>query len=274
MFDWMLWLILLGISLPGIVVAQGGLVKALEPSLENLRKAGQTVPAKPVLKLVLGFQTSVFVAVAAAIGVALAPQVGLGAPFFQGQVAGDWGNAIWGLLKSALPLAFVGSAVLLLVYYLLFRPFVDRFTLERMESLRSSLGLAGRLLYGGAVEEVLVHWGLMTLLAWAFGQWWGAGGSAVWTAMVVSGVLFGLSHLPAYIGAGCKPTALFVGMTLLLNLWVSLVFGTLFWWYGLEAAMLGHGLLHLLWWLIERIVGVTSAPSAGNLSTPRFQEES
>jgi hypothetical protein len=33
-----------------------------------------------------------------------------------------------------------------------------------------------------------------------------------------------------------------------LNLWASLIFGWLFWQYGLLAAMLAHMLFHLVWW--------------------------
>lgn len=57
-------------------------------------------------------------------------------------------------------------------------------------------------------------WGLMILLAWATRLWWGAVDAVIWAAMEAGAPLLSLSYLPAYIGVGCKPTVLFVGMTL------------------------------------------------------------
>ena len=41
---------------------------------------------------------------------------------------------------------------------------------------------------------------------------------------------------------------MFFAAMLGLNLWASLIFGWLYWQYGLLAAMLGHMLFHLVWW--------------------------
>jgi membrane protease YdiL (CAAX protease family) len=65
--------------------------------------------------------------------------------------------------------------------------------------------------------------------------------------IVVSGVLFGLGHLPSYRLAGCQVTPLFLGLMILLNLWATLICGWLFWQYGLLAAMIAHMLYHLVW---------------------------
>jgi hypothetical protein len=38
-----------------------------------------------------------------------------------------------------------------------------------------------------------------------------------------------------------------------LNLWASILFGWLFWRYGLLAAMLAHSIFHLLWVSLEML---------------------
>jgi hypothetical protein len=65
-------------------------------------------------------------------------------------------------------------------------------------------------LYGGIVEVTLIRPFLMSVLVWVFGFIWRptdgkSSATAVWIAIIVSAVLFGLGHLPA--------TALLVELT-------------------------------------------------------------
>lgn len=141
----------------------------------------------------------------------------------------------------------------LFLYYGVFRPRLDRGTLRALEGLRNGIGIWGRVLYGGIAEEVLSRWGLMSALAWLFSLPLGEGSyTAMWLAIVVSGILFGLGHAPSYLAAGCRRTPAFVSTMLVLNLWASLIFGWLFWQYGLLAAMVAHALFHLVWWPVDR----------------------
>jgi len=99
-------------------------------------------------------------------------------------------------------------------------------------------------LYGGIVEEILIRLFLMSVMVWVFGFIWRPtngkpSATAVWVAIIVSAVLFGLGHLPA--------TALLVELTpivvlraIVLNGIGGLVFGWLFWKRGLMTAMLAH----------------------------------
>jgi membrane protease YdiL (CAAX protease family) len=96
---------------------------------------------------------------------------------------------------------------------------------------------------------VLTRWGLMTLFVWLGGLLAGDAGPVVmWVAIVISGVLFGLGHAPGYLAAGYHRSPLFFTTMIGLNLWASLIFGWLYWQYGLEAAMMGHMLFRLVWW--------------------------
>jgi hypothetical protein len=232
------------------LIAARGSLTIIERRAQEGMEAGRELPPRPVLVLASTVQSLLLVAVAAAVGVLLAPRVGLGAPAFEALAAGEplW-PAIQAQLVPALLVGIGGALLFVAAYYLVFRPRLDGETVLRMEELRNGLGIWGRLLYGGIVEEVLVRWGLMSLLVWLGSLVVGSPTPAVvWTAIVVAGLLFGLGHAPGYLAAGCKKSPAFFAAMISLNLWASLIFGWLFWQYGLLAAMLAHMLFHLVWW--------------------------
>ncbi|MGB5940491.1 MAG: CPBP family glutamic-type intramembrane protease [Rhodanobacter sp.] len=97
-------------------------------------------------------------------------------------------------------------------------------------------------LYGGIVEEVLCRLLLVSALVWLLARcnrrmaqpWMFA------LAIVLAALLFGASHLPAAQAAGLLGTPLLIARIVLLNAVAAVVFGGLFWKYGLEHAMLAH----------------------------------
>jgi uncharacterized membrane protein len=97
-------------------------------------------------------------------------------------------------------------------------------------------------LYGGIVEEVLCRLLLVSALVWLLARcnrrmaqpWMFA------LAIVLAALLFGASHLPAAQAAGLLGTPLLFARIVLLNAVAAVVFGGLFWKYGLEHAMLAH----------------------------------
>lgn len=107
-------------------------------------------------------------------------------------------------------------------------------------------------LYGGLTEEVMMRWGLMSLLLVALlqaGRLTGrapgtlAGPVMAGTAITVAALVFAAGHLPA-LAALIEPTPAIVARTLLLNLLAGGLYGWLFWRRGLEAAMLAHAGTH------------------------------
>ena len=253
MFDWNLFLILVLVSIPGaIFAAQAGL-----GTIERLIAIGgidQKMPPKNVLLVLAAVQSLVLSAIAAAIGTTLADRVGLGAPVFQAASAGD---SIWPGMRaqgvSALVMGLLGALVFLVAYYGYFRPRLDIDTILATEDLRGAIGLGGRIFYGAIVEEILVRWGLMTLFLWILSLVADPLTPLVyWTAILLTGLLFALGHIPGSIAAGAKKTPMFYAATFFLNGWASLIFGWLFWQHGLAAAMLAHALLHILWYPLEK----------------------
>lgn len=266
MFDWALFVLLVAVCLPGLLISMPRTLDTLLAAVGDRASAQKPLPSRSTLIAVSFLQTLVIVAVTAAVGVLLAPRVGLGAPIFQAILAGGPVGAL--VAQQAVPTLVVsvgGALIFLAAYYLLVRPNLDEQTVTVMEGFRMKLGLGSRVLYGGIVEEVIARWGLMTLLVWVGSLLVGAPNAAVvWSAIVVSGVIFGLLHAPSYLGAGCKSTPMFWAATIGLNLWASLIFGWLFWQHGLLAAMVAHMLFHLLWLPFDiRLTGKASAYQAG-----------
>ncbi len=99
--------------------------------------------------------------------------------------------------------------------------------------------LALGLLYGGVTEELIMRWGVLSILALGFSRLmpirWSLG-----LALILSAELFALAHLPAIWMATPDPTSAALIRTLVLNTLAGLVFGALYVRSGLEAAMLSH----------------------------------
>jgi hypothetical protein len=249
MFNWLLFLSLVLVSVPGLVIAIPTVMRRLEETAASRMAPDRPLPSRQVMVTASLAQSLLLVAAAAAAGTALAPRLGLEAPFFEALVSG---RPLWDALKPqllpALVLGIGGALAIVAAYYLFFRPRLDAGTVRSMEKLRMDLGLWARLLYGGVVEEVLFRWGVLTLFAWLGTLLFGGPSPALmWAVIVGSGVLFGLGHLPSYRLAGCQVTPLFLGLMIILNLWATLICGWLFWKYGLLAAMIAHMLYHLVW---------------------------
>jgi len=113
--------------------------------------------------------------------------------------------------------------------------------------------------YGGISEETMMRLFLLSLLAWLGrfvnrtpddrpGLW------VLWTANIVAAALFGLGHLPAFVSIGVPIDAVVVVRAIVLNGLGGVVFGWLYWTYGLEAAIVAHFSgdisLHVLWPLL------------------------
>jgi hypothetical protein len=109
--------------------------------------------------------------------------------------------------------------------------------------------LAGRMLYGGLAEEVMLRWGAMSLMAWALLSLLGVQrhGLAMGSAIVLAAGLFAAAHLPV-LAVQVELTPLVVTRTLLINGAAGVLYGWLFWRRHLEAAMAAHAATHLGLW--------------------------
>ena len=222
---------------------------------------GLGVAPSPNLVLAAVLNSALLVAVAAGVGTALAPRLGLRSHVRDRAVRGD---PILPRLRSELPISVavgVASFLATVVLDVAFAPLVAADLGDAVAGATAAAptiagligGLPVRLLYGGVTEELLLRWGFMSLVAWPL--WFAArkviGSSTVgpsaavmWAAIAVSALAFGVGHLPA--AATVAPlTPAFAARTVLLNAVVGVAFGWLFWRKSLEAAMIAHGTFHV-----------------------------
>ena len=225
----------------------------LSAVLTNLpATAGSQMPFHPLLiKLLSVVQTAILLSIAIFIGVRLAPLVGLSAPAAEALARGN--SFISALKPQVLPGLIAGftAGVVILSSYLLFRPMLPPVFVTRAERLNSSMPLLTRLLYGGITEELLLRWGLLTLLVWAAWRIFQRGRGtprAIYfvSAIVISSVVFGIAHLPVVKALEVDFTLPIVAFIVLANSLFGLIAGYLYWQKGLEAAIIAHMSTHIV----------------------------
>ena len=219
------------------------------------QQIADTVLPAPLWLLILIsiLQSGVLLAIAVWLGVRLAPQVGLRADVF---LAAATGTAVVEVLRPQWRVGLLGGLAggVGLFLFAMFTPVVLS---EGGQAF--SLPLVARVLYGGSTEELLLRWGLMSLLVWL--PWRILQGKTgeprqayVWFAILLSAVIFGIGHLPAAAAMLGELTGDVVLFIVGANSVFGALFGYLFWRYGLEAAIIAHGVSHIVSFLMMTLV--------------------
>jgi hypothetical protein len=214
--------------------------------------AGTEMPFHPLLiKVVSTIQPTILLSLAIFIGLQLAPRVGLSAPAAEALANGN--GFISALRPQVLPGLIAGfvAGVMILSSWLLVRPLLPPVFITRAEKLNTSMPFLTRLLYGGVTEELLLRWGLLTLLVWVLWRiFQGARGTPrtiyFVSAIVISSVVFGIGHLPLVRALGFDFTVPIVAFIVLANSLFGLIAGYLYWRKGLEAAIIAHMSAHIV----------------------------
>lgn len=194
-------------------------------------------------------QAGLLLAFAVWVGKSTAPALGLRAPAFEAAAAGQR------IIPHLLPQLRPGLVFGLLVGLFLFA--ANTLGPDVWVAIQESYypSLINRLLYGGITEELLLRWGFMSTVTWLLWRIFQRRGGRpraglVWLGIVISAACFGVAHLPA-VGAavGGLDTNIIVfivgGNTI-----AGTTFGWLYWRYGLESAMAGHAVAHLVNYLL------------------------
>lgn len=214
--------------------------------------AGTEIPTfTPALKLLSLIQPAIILSVAVLVGVLLASKVGLSSPVAEAAASG--GDSVSAFKPQIIPGIVGGLAggVAIVLIAAVSKLFLSPEVVRRIGEFGKFLPLPTRLLYGGITEELLLRWGLMTLLVWAawrlFQKGLGRPKPAFFVgAILMSSLVFAIGHLPVAF-------MLFPEMTLALTVFVivgnssfGLIAGYLYWKKGLESAMLAHALTHIV----------------------------
>jgi hypothetical protein len=199
-------------------------------------------------------QAAVLVAGSVAVGLALAPRLGLRSLLVERV---ERGTPVLPTLRRQAPLAaamgVLGFGLIVINEQIFgrFMPPVKESAAAIVETLSHTTvpSVLMTLLYGGITEEILLRWGVMTLLAWIgwrlFQRGTGAPRAAImWGAIILAALLFGIGHLPAASGIfGLTPAV--IARTIVGNAAFGIIAGWLYWRHSLEAAMLAHMMAHV-----------------------------
>lgn len=203
------------------------------------------------IKLLSLIQPTLLLSVAVLIGIILADKVGLSAPLAEAVSNGTSislaiGPQVFPGIIGGLAGGIVLTAIEFFAKFLLPSDFV-----MKVEELSSNTSFITRILYGGITEELLLRWGMMTLLVWIGWRIFLKGQSEPSTfcfiaAISLSALLFGLGHLPLAFVLGTQITTLVIAYVIVGNSVFGLIAGYLYWHKGLEAAMISHMLVHIV----------------------------
>ncbi|SEQ41738.1 CPBP family glutamic-type intramembrane protease [Natrinema salaciae] len=249
----------------GVLFAVGFLgiiaLAATTPSqLETLPEAPD-VPTAILVAAAL-VQSSILLAIAVLVGLYTAPRLGLRSHLLERVSAG---TPIGSRLRAELPIAAgLGAAagVAIVLAEAVFAPAAPAGAGGSDATVGAVLAsVPVRFLYGGLTEELLLRWGVMSLVAFGLWRTVGRGTDApsarlMATAVVVAAVVFGIGHLPA-------AASLYGGLSADVVAWIvagnaigGLAFGWLFWQRSLEAAMIGHVFAHVVFVALSLVIVV------------------
>lgn len=239
--NWPLIIVLIGVSIPGVLIAMKRLIYFLLPNNTDELKKRMTRFAM--------LQTFFMVLVMSFAGAFLSLRTGLHAPLLEALLQGNAElSSFQAILLPTFLYSLLGLIVFLVLYYGVVASILDDHSFKVMANLRRALGVDGCVLYGGVVEEIIARWGLLNLIVF-FAMLFAKQNSdmVIWIGIVLSGLMFGIGQVPAYLAAGCLSSRRLVYSILLLCLWQSFIFGFLFWQYGLISAIFAHMLFHWGW---------------------------
>lgn len=159
------------------------------------------------------------------------------------------------IIPSIITGVLLGVIIFLLDF--LFHPWLPQ-SLHFTKETRSLLTTISGIFYGGIFEELLIRWGLMSLiiwLGWRFIQ--KRQGSPkhgmIWFSIILTSLFFAAGHLGS-ISILAPITSMILLRTFLLNGLVGIAFGWIFWKKGLEPAMIAHAFFHVGVSLIVHLV--------------------
>lgn len=245
--NWLLVVVLFCLSLPGVFIAVPRLLKILLP------QNGDDVRSR--ISYLAIAQTLIMVFLMSLAGAVLSLRTGLQATLLDDLLQGQ--SIIPLLQNTVIPVLFYtlgGLLVFLGLYYGVVESILDDCSFQAMRKLRLALGVEGCILYGGIVEEVLARWGLMNVISFFASLFIPQKSNfLMWMVILLSGLLYTLSQIPAYLAAGCQANRRFIYSLLLLTLWKAILFGGLFWQFGLVPAITGHIFFQAGWWFYDRV---------------------
>jgi hypothetical protein len=233
------YLILVGLFVPAVFAIQQYI----------LTTTATEYPGFWNLVLGAGINLLLYAALGAA-GFWLASRIGLGMPFIEGWTKRQ---PSWNRLPGVVGISILASILLILIKVLdvAFAPIMMQISAMQAESSTVNAivtpawqGFLAAFSAGITEENMFRLFGL-TLLAWLGSLLFRSRSGRpalwlLWMANILFALLFSLGHLPTATQMGISLDAVIVIRTIIINGAGGLVFGWLYWSFGLESAMMAH----------------------------------
>ena len=215
------------------------------PLPEEAEKVLNDMFSPQQIKILILINPTILLLVFVVIGTLLYDKVGLRVPVIQAFIRRE---NVKPALADTLTYGVLGgilAGVLLTFVSYLFHPSLPEAFVSLGEKLKPSL--PARFLYGGFTEEILMRFGLMTLIVWALSKLFKETNATVyWIAILVAALLFAVGHFPVVYQVVEEPSALLLSYVLLGNSLGGMIFGWLYWKKGLESAFVAHIFAHVV----------------------------
>lgn len=227
---------------------------------------GPHPPAPPLAQIALSglIQNLLFLVPAAAIGLLVAPKIGLGAPYLESWLDGaprpaePFSSIVWPALVWATVTALIAFGIDAFFRYALGVTFPAPEIHARIAVPWWRSGLAS--FWAPWAEEIFDRLFLLSLVAWVGMKLFRVSGEgrgrtiALWVAIVATALFFGWYHIDNE-AIFANPVPLIVQLrTVLIILPVGLAFGWLYIRRGLEAVILSHFVIDLIVHAVRPIV--------------------
>lgn len=207
------------------------------------------------IKFVILINPTIMLIVAVIIGTLLYNKVNLKVPVIE-KIVGLEKDALnfYNILKYG-ALGGIISGLLIIIIAIIYNPALPEEFIALGEKVKPTLSM--RFLYGGFTEEILLRYGLMTLIVWLFSKIFKTNDSKIyWIGIIVAAIMFAIGHFPIVFQTVYNPSVLLLSYVLIANAAGGLIFGWLYWKKGLESAFIAHIFTHIVFILSEPLVNM------------------
>ena len=230
-----------------ILIWLGGTLSVLAvlPYAFSLQQdALQSAPfSLPVLALFSFLQSTVLLAITTFLGLFFAKKIGFKFTILEQVLSGQSNAVQWNdFLRVPIVLGIVTAVVIFFGdgLFKLFGVVIDDKYITEIPIWKRFLAA----FYGGIGEEILLRLFLVSILVFVLGKLTRSEAplsrsGSVWSAIVITSIIFGLGHLPT-TSAIIELTPLVIARAIVLNGIAGLVLGWLYWKRGLESAIIAH----------------------------------
>ncbi|KMQ49853.1 hypothetical protein CHISP_3206 [Chitinispirillum alkaliphilum] len=203
------------------------------------------------IRLIILLNPTILLIVAILVGVILHEKVSLELPVIKGIIRGEKNLPIKPIVQYGITGGIITGVLLLLTGAL----YSSLIPMEFAQLDEIPQPLLARLLYGGITEEILMRFGLMTLIVWTVSKISRRLDSWIyWAGILTSALLFAIGHFPIVFQTVENPSNILLSYIVIGNSAGGVIFGWLYWKRGLEAAIIAHMFAHLVMVIGEAVM--------------------